>query len=139
MRVFGISLQTVNYCAYQVFCNDVDQKCTSRKSAGILTNSPFIPKVCSCPNKNHRHTIGGAKGSTAPHFAGVPPSTCKHVTPTELTFGIASATLSSAPPNMVEESTCWYPVLVGSTASVVANTTQPCDFRLPGWFLDEIQ
>ena len=139
MRVFGISLQTVNCCAYQVFSSDVDQKYTSRKSTGILTNSPFIPKVCSCPNKKHRHTIGGARGTTAPHFAGVPPLTCKHVTPAELTFDIAATTLSSAPPNMVEESTFWYPVLVGPTASVVANTTQPRDFRLPGWFLDEIQ
>ena len=138
MRVFGISLQTVNYCAYQVFCNDVDQKYTSRKSTGILTNSPFVPKLCSCPNKKHRHTIGGAAGTTAPHFAGAPPTTCKHVTPAELTFDIAAATLSGAPPNMIEESTFWYPVLVESTASMVANTTQPCDFRLPGWLLDEV-
>ena len=139
MRVLGVSLQTVNYCAYRVFCNGVDQKYTSRKSIVILTNSPFIPKVCSCPNKEHRHTIGGAKGTTAPHFTGVPPTTCKHVTPAELAFDIAAATLSSAPPSMIEETAYRYPIGVGPTASVVANTAQPCDFRLPGWLLDEIQ
>ena len=92
MRVFGVSLQTVNYCAYQVLCNDVDQKYISRKSTRILTNSTFVPKVCACPNREHRHTIGGATGTISPHFAGVPPTTCKHVTPAELTFDIAVAT-----------------------------------------------
>ena len=120
-----------------MFCNDVDQKYTSRKSTGILTNGPFVPKVCSCADKEHAHTIGGATGTIAPHFAGVPSTTCKHVTPAELTFDIAAATLSSAPPKMIAETAFWYPVLVGQTASVVGNTTQPCDFRLPGYMLDD--
>ena len=100
MRVFGMNLQKVHYCAYQVVCNNVDQKYTSRKSTGILSTG--CPERVFLPyNKKHRHTIGGAKGATAPHFAGVPPLTCKHVTPAELTFDIAAATLSSAPPNMM--------------------------------------
>ena len=48
------------------WCFSVDQKYTSRKSTGILTNSPFVPKECPCPNKKHRHTIVGAKGTTGP-------------------------------------------------------------------------
>ena len=84
------------------------------------------------------YTIGGAKGTTAPHFAGVPPSTCKHVTLAGPTFDIAAATLSSAPPKMVEETTFWYPVVVSPTASVIGNTTQHCHFRLPGYLLDEV-
>ena len=143
--LFGLEVQTVHYCAYQVFQLPVDLTYTSRKSTGILTNSPFAPKRCPGIGSidhwgvqhSHPHTIAGGEGTVPPQFLKIPTATCVFITPAELVFDIARATLSnnagdgSEPPVAEVSLPCAHPAML---VGVVAQQ----DFRLPAWIIEDV-
>ena len=150
MSTLGVEKATVNYCAYPIF-RGIGVQCQypTRKSTGILTNIPFVPKVCPqvcAPNScfetsksgchEHRGQIAGPAGTERPRFLGVPQQVCSFVMPAGLVYELALASMGHAAGAVAPNPTAYD--LAASMLKPLPAVGTGAGFELPEYIFDDV-